>query len=220
MNTVPQALTEADFDNAINRLTSADRDFAALVKHHGRPPFWTRPSGFATLVQIIVEQQVSLASARAVFARLRRALGSLTARRLLQADPAVLAGAGLTRQKQAYCLALAEAVAAGRLRLADLARLDDERARATLTDVKGIGPWTADVYLLVALRRPDLWPVGDLALIRAIQAVKGLPERPDAARLTALAEPWRPLRSVAVRLLWHQYLSSRGRGWEDCGRAS
>ena len=166
-------------------------------------------------MQIIIEQQVSLASARAVFARLRQALGPLTARRLLAADPTLLAGVGLTRQKQTYCLTLAEAVSAGQLRLAGLTRLDDERARAALTAVKGIGPWTADVYLLVALRRPDLWPVGDLALVKAIQTVKRLPERPDATRLTALAEPWRPLRSVAVRLLWHQYLSSRGRGWAD-----
>ena len=118
---------------------------------------------------------------------------------------------GLTRQKTAYCLHLAESLVEKRLRLSQLARLSDTEAKAALMEIKGLGAWSADVYLLMALRRPDIWPVNDLALEIAIQNVKGLPSRPNAKQLLEMAEAWRPYRSVAARMLWQYYLARRVR---------
>jgi DNA-3-methyladenine glycosylase II len=138
------------------------------------------------------------------------AIGEPTPETFLRLDDSALLAIGFSRQKARYVRGLASAVLAGSLDLDDVARLDDERARTTLTALPGIGPWTADIYLLLALGRPDIWPTGDLALVSAVREVKRLAHRPSAAELTALAEPWRPWRAAAARLFWHDYLSRRG----------
>ena len=206
----PAPLNEKTLARAVRLLARRDADLARLVADHGPPPLWAREPGFPTLVHIILEQQVSLASARAAFERLLAASGTpVTPRRFLSLDDATLRAAGFSRQKSAYCRQLASAVDSGRLDLDALARLGDEEARAELTRVKGVGRWTADIYLLMALGRPDVWPAGDLALAVAAQSVKRLPARPTVAELDALGESWRPFRAAAARVLWHQYLSAR-----------
>jgi DNA-3-methyladenine glycosylase II len=201
-------LTARGFGRAVSALVARDGDLAAIVARHGRPQFWHREPGFATLVLVILEQQVSLASARAAYDRLlARVGGRLDPDRLLGLSDEALRTAGCSRQKTRYCRALAAAVKSGDLPLDALDGMPDGEARARLETVVGIGRWTADVYLLAALRRPDVWPVGDLALVAALQRVKGLAERPTPAAMTRAGEYWRPWRSVAARLLWHEYLS-------------
>lgn len=202
-------LTGKRFAAAVAELAAADRDLAGVVAAFGVPALRRRPQGFATLMLLILEQQVSLASARATFGRLEALLGGrLKPDRFLALDDAALREAGLSRQKARYGRALADAVADGSLGLERLPRLPDEAARAALTAVTGIGAWTADVYLMTALGRPDIWPAGDLALAVAAEKVKRLPARPDPAGLASLGEAWRPWRAVAARILWHYYLNT------------
>jgi DNA-3-methyladenine glycosylase II len=192
-------------------LAGRDPDLARVRAEFGTPPTWFREPGFPTLVHIILEQQVSLASARAAFARLL-ALASpppLTPRRFLALDDAGLKGAGFSRQKTSYGRHLAEAVESGRLNLEAFGLMDDAAVKAELTSVKGIGSWTADIYLLMSLRRPDAWPAGDLALAVAMREVKRTPARPAPAELERIAEAWRPWRAVGARLLWNYYLNRR-----------
>ncbi len=169
---------------------------------------WERKPGFSTLIHIILEQQVSLASARAAHARLLVEASPLTPRRFLELDDSTLRRIGFSRQKTHYGRQLSEALAQGMLDLDELARLDDETARKQLVQIKGIGVWTADIYLLMALRRPDIWPTGDLAIAVAAQEVKRLEVRPSGQELAEMASAWRPWRAVAARILWHHYLSS------------
>ena len=190
-------------------LSEADADLARVAGAHGVPPLWEREEGFPTLVLVILEQQVSLASALAAFEKLRAAASPLTPETFLAFDDAALRGFGFSRQKALYCRLVARAVAEGELDFGALAGLGDGAARGVLTRLKGVGPWTAEVYLLRALLRPDAWPGGDLALQLAAQEVKRLPARPTAAELEALAEAWRPWRAVAARLLWLHYLGGR-----------
>ena len=170
---------------------------------------WARRPGFATLIRIILEQQVSLASATATVARLRRGVGRLTASRVAVLSPARLRRLGLTRQKAGYCFDLARLVHEGDLDLLHLSAADDTTARERLEQIRGIGPWTADIYLLMALRRPNVWPDGDLALENAMRRVKRLRARPSRELARRIASRWAPWRSVAARLLWHYYLRSR-----------
>ena len=187
-------------------LARRDADLADTVRRHGPPPLWARRPGFGTLLHIILEQQVSLASARAAYRRLKAA-GPLTPQGFLALDDMTLKTIGFSRQKTRYGRELALALAEGRLNLRGLARQEDAAARDALTAVKGIGPWTAEIYLLMVLRRPDAWPTGDLALAIAAQRVKRLGDRPGPDELEALGEAWRPWRAVAARILWHDYLS-------------
>jgi DNA-3-methyladenine glycosylase II len=202
-------LTRAAFQEGLNILVARDRDLAAVVDRYGPPPMWARKPGFATLVRIILEQQVSLASARAVYHRLALLATPFSAHGFRRIAPARLQQIGLTRQKRAYCYHLAEAIARGELRLGLLPDLTDDAVRQRLMQVKGIGRWTADIYLLMALRRPDIWPRGDLALKAALQSVKHLPEVPTEGAFEVMGRPWRPWRAIAARILWHAYLSSR-----------
>jgi len=168
---------------------------------------WYRPPGFAALVRIILEQQVSLASARAAFDRLAEALPAIEPVAFLSLDDATLNTIGFSRQKSRSCRALAQTVLDGTLDLDSLDELPDDAVREQLTGIPGIGPWTADVYLLTALRRPDVWPVDDLTFRAAVQDVRGLPSTPTFREFRHFGEPWRPWRSVAARLLWHHYLN-------------
>ena len=201
------ALTQETFAQGLDVLCERDPDLAQIRTKFGPPPMWTREPGFPTLIHIILEQQVSLASARAAYDRLLAAASPLTPARFLELDDVELKRIGFSRQKTAYGRELARAILSGRLDLAGLERLDDGAVRSELMGIKGIGPWTADIYLLMALRRPDVWPSGDLALANAAQRVKRLVSRPTPGELEGLGADWRPWRAVAARLLWHYYLS-------------
>lgn len=204
-------LDPASLAAAVDGLAARDPAIAAAVGRFGAPPLWPRPAGFETLVRLILEQQVSLDSGAAAFRRLEAAAGSVTPAAVVATGDERLRAAGLTRQKSRYLLALAERVLDGRLDLAALDGLDDEAARGRLTEVPGIGAWTADCYLVFALRRPDAWPVGDIALQAAARELLGLAARPTATELETIGERWRPWRAIAARILWHAYLSARGR---------
>jgi DNA-3-methyladenine glycosylase II len=205
----PKRLTRASLARGVRALSEADGDLARIAREHGLPPLWEREESFATLVLTILEQQVSLASALAAFERLRAAASQVTPANFLTFDDARLRAFGFSRQKALYCRLLARAIIDGELDLRSLASLSDDEARAELVKLKGVGAWTAEVYLLRALLRPDAWPAGDLALQLAAREVKRLNARPTAAELDALAEHWRPLRAVAARLLWLHYLEGR-----------
>ncbi len=203
----PRPLTPTTLLKGVKALAARDGHLADVAERFGPPPLWGRPPGFATLVRIILEQQVSLASGRAAYARLQAAAGSVTPGRVACLSEARLRRHGLTRQKAAYCRSLACSIVDRKLTLADLAHLDDRAGHETLLQVPGIGPWTADIYLLMALRRPDIWPVGDLALAKSAQQVKRMRSRPSQERLRRMARAWAPWRAVAARILWHAYLS-------------
>lgn len=204
-----RALTDATLAEAVDHLAGRDPVLAASVARHGPPPMWARDPGFPTLVHIVLEQQVSLASARAAFDRLRAAADPLTPAAFLALDDRRLLEIGFSRQKARYGRELASAVRDGRLDIGALADLDDDAVDARLTALPGIGPWTATIYRLMVLRRPDAWPVNDIALAQALADLRGLPQRPDAAAMAGIADGWRPWRAVAARILWHHYLSER-----------
>ena len=154
-----------------------------------------------------MEQQVSLASGRAAYRRIERKLGLVNVKNVLAVGVSDLRALGVTRQKAGYCVEVAVAVQEGRLEFRRLSRSDDEQAQDELMAIKGIGPWTAHVYLLMALRRPDIWPPGDVALLTAFQHLRKLNQRPSNEHAVRETEQWRPWRAVAARILWHGYLS-------------
>jgi DNA-3-methyladenine glycosylase II len=203
---VPEPLTDLTLQAAVRDLSARDPHLRAVVERFGHPPLWERPPGFATLVHIVLEQQVSLASAQAAFDRLRIALDPPTPARFLELDDAALLAIGFSRQKARYVRALSAALIEGTLDLDALETLDDEGVERALVAIPGIGPWTATIYRLMVLRRPDAWPTGDIALAESLGEVKGLGRRPSPEEMLALAEPWRPWRAVAARILWHAYL--------------
>jgi DNA-3-methyladenine glycosylase II len=207
-------LTDRSLAAGARVLGRIDPQLAAILSRHGTPPLWGREPGFATLVQIILEQQVSLASGRAAYARVLRVAGRMTPGRIARLSERQLRGAGLTRQKAHYVRGLALNVVRRELDLTAIGSLDDEAAHAELVKLKGIGPWSADIYLLMALGRRDVWPRHDLALAGAMREVKRLRSVPSAERQLAISEAWRPWRAVAARILWHHYLSTprRSRG--------
>ncbi|KXK07417.1 MAG: DNA-3-methyladenine glycosylase II [Acidobacteria bacterium OLB17] len=194
---------------AVAALADAHPEFGRVFSEHGFPPLWDRTPGFATLLQIILEQQVSLASAKACFDKLERRLGEVTPEAFLTVNDRDLKRDGFSRQKAAYGRGLAETILEGKLDLAELERLPDHEVKERLIAVKGIGHWTVDIYLLMALLRPDVMPKGDIALHSAYKTLAGLGERPHADEFLAIAERWRPHRSVAARLLWHFYLCEK-----------
>ena len=207
-------LTTEALVRAAKTLARRDKDFAPILKQYGPPPLWDRKPGFATLVQIILEQQVSLASAAALYRRLNKSVVPFRPDQMLLMGEPHLRSMGLTRQKTAYCLHLSESLSEKRLNLNQLSRLNDEDAKSRLMAVKGIGSWSADIYLLMALRRPDVWPANDLALAVAIKHLKHLNSKPGLDEMIKIAENWRPFRSVAARMLWQYYLAQR-KEWRD-----
>lgn len=206
---VPIPLNERRLEKAAHSVALIDQDLARILAQYGTPPLWARQPGFITLIRIILEQQVSLASADAMFNRLGEHVSPLTPGSIISAGTAYLRSLGITRQKAAYFINVAEAIQNGEL---DLEALNDETDPSViekLTSVKGIGPWTARIYLLMALRRPDIWPVGDIALATAVKKLKGWQDRPTQIQLTELAKAWRPHRATAARMLWYFYLDGK-----------
>jgi len=199
-------LNKKSLVTAAKAIASTDRDFARTLANLGPPPLWEREPGFVTLVRIILEQQVSLASAEAMFQRLKKSIDPITPANVLSAGETFLRSFGVTRQKAAYFINVAQAIETGDLDLDALGQESDEIAIERLTSVKGIGPWTAKIYLLMALCRPDVWPVGDVALATAYKNLKGRSERPTQPELSDIALAWRPHRATAARMLWHYYL--------------
>ena len=209
------SLTKISLKEGTVYLAARDLDLARLLVADGVPPLWERKPCFSTLIHIILEQQVSLASARAMYHRLIDNLVPFTPDRFLEAGVSYLRSLGVTRQKAAYCINVAEAILGDRLDLKAISGMDDIAVVDTLTRIKGIGPWTANIYLLMALRRPDVWPSGDIALINTVRKVKRLHEDTSPSTLSGVAEAWRPFRSVAARMLWHHYLSHKTQGGSE-----
>ena len=205
------ALTDKTFHRAVTVLGRQDPDLANIVSRWGRPPFWRHASGFSGLVAAILAQQVSLESARSVLNKLMQAIGPVNPEGFLALDDAALRAMGFSRQKAMYVRGLAHAIQTGEIDPDALAYLTNADVRKRLMEIKGIGTWTADTYLLFSLRRPDAWPSGDLALAKAIQEVRGLARKPDWEEVDSIAGDWRPWRAVAARILWHHYLCERGR---------
>lgn len=206
-----RTINRRNLAGACKELSTLDPELGRVFENYGVPPLWDRPRGFATLVHIILEQQVSLASAKACFDKLVSRLGELTPELLLALDDAELKAVGFSRQKTSYARHLAEAVLEERLDFDRLHRLPDADAKYELMNLKGVGHWTADIYLLMAMLRADIMPRGDLALHIAWQKLTGSPDRPGSDEFVIKAERWRPYRSVAARLLWHFYLSERNK---------
>lgn len=209
--TLTHIRTEADLDLALAALGAADPRLLSLVAAAGRPPLRRRADGFAGLAATIVAQQLSTASAGAIWTRLAAAFDPLTAEAIARAHPARLKKVGLSAPKIRALKAIARAVIAGKLALAGLTELAAEEAHAALTAIHGIGPWTADIYLLSCLGHADAWPAGDLALQEAARLAFGLAERPSTKEMVTLAESWRPWRAVAARVLWTYYRARKGR---------
>jgi DNA-3-methyladenine glycosylase II len=207
------------FSNSVTRLTREklaaaaaelavrDRHLGSIYKVHGVPPMWGRRPGFKTLLRIVLEQQVSLVSARSMFARLNSNIQPFTPAAFIGAGEARLRSLGVTRQKSHYCVQVAHAFTNGNLR--KVGTMSDEEAHSTLLRIKGVGPWTANIYLLMALKRPDIWPDGDVALASAVGKIRQMETRPSFIELAKIAQDWRPYRSVAARMLWQFYLAQR-----------
>ena len=202
-------LTQKTLALAARELAARDQTLAGIHAVHGDPPLWRRAAGFPTLVHIILEQQVSLKSAKSMLTRLEKAIQPFTPLRFIELGDAHLRSLGVTRQKSAYLLHLSASIIDGELNFTKLSRMNDDEARLVLTRIKGIGAWSADVYLLMAMRRADIWPAGDLALAVAMKDLMGLATRPGPVELEKLAEKWRPHRAVAARMLWQYYLGKQ-----------
>lgn len=198
-----------NFQLFCNELAAREPVFKNILLLHSYPPMWTRPASFATLIHIVLEQQVSLASARSAFNKLKEKLGQITPARLLQLTDEELRACYFSRQKTAYARHLAEAFLSKKIQLNKLAASHDDVVRGILKQVKGIGDWTADVFLLFALQRSDIFPIGDLAMVNALKEVKQLPKHTSKEEILTVAEPWRPFRSMAACMLWHHYIKTR-----------
>lgn len=202
-------LDEQNLVNACAELSKFDQDLAFVFNTYGTPPLWEREADFATLIHIILEQQVSLASALSAFNKLKEKLVEITPENVLSLTDEELKACYFSRQKTIYARELAKAILNGNLNLEALKTLPDEEVKAELKKIKGIGDWTADIYLLMALLRSDVMPKGDLALHVAWQKLKDAPQRPTSDEFIKMAEKWKPFRAAAARLLWHFYLSRK-----------
>ena len=199
-----------NFHSICDKLARKDRHLFAIIRQFGYPPMWTRRGNFQTLIHIILEQQVSLASARAALNKLRERIGTITPKKLLALSDEDLKTCYFSRQKTVYARYLANAIVSKQIILKKFSDLDDAEIRRQLKTIKGIGDWTVDVYLLFALQRTDLFPLGDLAMVNALKEVKQLSKETKQEELLKLAERWRPYRSIATILLWHYYIQKRG----------
>jgi len=205
-----RSLTRALVTEGARHLAARDEDLARIHQRLGDPPIWGRRPGFPALVKIILEQQVSLRSAAAMYRRIDEHVGGMSPHNINRTGVAGLRQIGVTRQKAAYCHGLARRVLDGTLDLGAVSRASDDAGRRMLLDVPGLGPWSVDIYFLMALRRPDVWPRGDLALASALRDIKGLRALPSHEQQLKLSQAWAPWRSVAARILWAHYLAVRG----------
>lgn len=205
-----QKFHKGNFTHLCDVLAKKDKHLRSIIKEYGHPPMWTRPNTFQTLVLTILEQQVSLASAYAAFKKLKERTGYITPQKILALSDEELRASYFSRQKIVYVRELANAIMAKQLRLKKLERLTDEEVRYELKKIKGIGDWTADVYLMHVLQRTDLFPIGDIALVNSLKENKQLAKDISKEAMLAIAEPWRPYRTIASMILWHSYIKKRG----------
>ena len=201
---------EESFSKLCRKLARQDADLENIIRQHGLPPMWIRPNTFQSLVLFILEQQVSLASAYAAFKKLKERIGAVTPVKILALSDEELRACYFSRQKIIYARELAKAVQSKQINLKKLSLLPDEEVRIELIKLKGIGHWTIDVYLMHALQRTDLFPLGDIALVNSLKEVKLLPKDISKEKMLAIAEPWRPYRTIASMILWHAYIQKRG----------
>ena len=201
--------SEANFVQLCKRLAKKDPHLTEIITQYGYPPLWSRKANFETLVHIILEQQVSLASAKAALLKLKEKIGTVTPKKLLLLTDAELKACYFSRQKIVYARCLAEAIENGELSLKKLDKLSDEEVRVSLTAIKGIGNWTVDVFLMMVLHRTDLFPIGDIALINSVKHVKQLPAHTTKEEILQIAEAWRPNRTIAAFLFWHAYIKRK-----------
>lgn len=204
-----QTFSADNFQTYCDLLSKKDKHLKAIIQEHGYPPMWIRKEGFETLILTILEQQVSLAAAFAAYKRLKVKIGAVTPAKILAMSNEELRECYFTRQKQVYAKELATAVTTKKIQLTKLSQLDDEEVRAQLTSVKGIGNWTTDIYLMHALQRTDLFPLGDIALVNSLKETKQLHPHISKEEMLAIAEPWRPYRTIAAMILWHAYIKKR-----------
>ena len=200
---------ESNFLSLCNKLTKKDKDLNKIVTQYGHPPMWVRENSFATLILTILEQQVSLASAFAAYQKLKQRIEPITPQNLLQLSDEELRQCYFSRQKIIYARGLASALINEEISLQQLEFEKDEMVRTKLKELKGVGDWTADIYLIHALRRTDIFPIGDLAMVNALKEIKQLPSTTSKEELIKLSEPWKPNRSIASMMLWHQHIQKR-----------
>jgi len=190
-------------------LSQQDNDLKKIIAQYGYPPFWSRVPSFATLIHIILEQQVSLASAKAAFLKLESKIGHITPEKILQLSDEEMKACYFSRQKIKYARHLADAIVNGELNIEQLNNLPDHLVRTELKKVKGIGDWTVDVYLMMVLHRCDCFAGGDIALIKSIKEVKGLSPLTSKEEILSIIENWKPYRTIAAFILWHAYIKKR-----------
>ena len=201
--------SQDNFHHICDRLARQDKDLAAIISRHGYPPLWGRKAGFATLVHVILEQQVSLASARSAYYKLKEKVGTITAAKVLALAEEELKACYFSRQKIKYVQHLATAVINKELVISKLGSLPNDEIREKLTSIKGIGNWTVDVYLMMVLHRCDLFPMGDIALVNSLTHIKQLPKETSIPELEKYIDKWRPYRTIAAFLLWHDYIKRK-----------
>ncbi|MEO6719274.1 MAG: DNA-3-methyladenine glycosylase 2 family protein [Ferruginibacter sp.] len=206
-----QTFNKKNFKQICDQLAAVDGDLQIILDSYGYPPLWKRTPGFETLVQIILEQQVSLASAKAAYMKLRERLTNITPEAILLLTDEELRACYFSRQKIIYTRHLAAVISSGQLDLKQFKKFNNDQVRSALIQIKGIGNWTVDVYLMMAMQRTDLFPLGDIALINSIKAIKKLEPAITKLDIAQLAESWKPYQTVAAYMLWHAYLSKKKR---------
>lgn len=201
--------TETTLITYCDKLAKKDKHLKGIITQHGYPPFWNRTASFATMVHIILEQQVSLASAKAAFLKLQEKIGHILPEKLLLLTDEEMKACYFSRQKMVYARHLATAVVNKALVIEDLEKLSNDDIRLLLKKLKGIGDWTVDVFLMMVLHRNDVFPPGDIALMKSLKEVKGLPIDTPREEVLQIAEAWKPYRTIAAFLLWHAYIKKR-----------
>src|SRR4030095_12708504 len=201
---------ENNFQQLCDKLFRKDKDLRRIGKEYGYPPMWTRPATFQTLILFILEQQVSLASAYAAFKKLREKIGYVRPEKILAMSDEELRACYFSRQKIVYARELAKAIQSKQLRLKKFSNAHEDEVRIELKKIKGVGDWTVDVYLMHALQRTDLFPLGDIALVNSLKEVKRLNGNTTREVMLEIAESWRPYRTIAAMILWHAYIQKRG----------
>ncbi|WP_025144217.1 DNA-3-methyladenine glycosylase family protein [Pedobacter jeongneungensis] len=206
-----ETFDQTNFYQLCDLLGSRDADLQAILNRYGYPPFWSRPNTFESLVHIILEQQVSLASALATLNKLKEKIGEVKPARLLLLTDQELRDCYFSRQKTVYVRHLAESLVSGALSLSKMETMDDLSIRNQLKSIKGIGDWTVDIYLIFMLHHTDIFPIGDLAAVNSLKKIKGLAPAVSKEEVLLVADQFKPYRTIATMLLWHAYLEERKR---------
>ncbi|MBS1667173.1 MAG: DNA-3-methyladenine glycosylase 2 family protein [Bacteroidetes bacterium] len=209
----PISFNKETFHTLCDSLAKKDKHLKEIINRHGYPPTWKRKPNFETLIHIILEQQVSLASAKAALNKLKEKLGAITPKNLLALTDAEMKACYFSRQKIVYARALALSIENGELSIESLKKLADEEIRLELKKIKGIGDWTVDVFLLMVLQRTDIFPTGDLAMMNSLKKHKQLAPTTSKEAILVISEKWKPYRSIASMIFWHAYIIERNIQW-------